>query len=177
MENKTFQKKESSEPSGNHSLDESPGERSRIRNSQHVIIAWVTQAVMQTSLRLIRRDQQTGPLICGRLEVRLCTVDISQHTWFKHRWFIQIKKLTKFIQTILNKALRNRFERKKNSKQKASVKVWARIFWDRQILERKVVVQNFCTRKKLGAKKVQAKDSEIEKLEINVFTKNFKIKN
>jgi len=43
-------------------------------------------------------------------------------------------------------------------------------------LERKVVVQNFCTRKKLGAKKVQAKDSEIEKLEINVFTKNFKIK-
>ena len=43
-------------------------------------------------------------------------------------------------------------------------------------MERKVVVQNFCTRKKLGAKKVQAKDSEIEKLEINVFTKNFKIK-
>ena len=44
-------------------------------------------------------------------------------------------------------------------------------------MESKVVVQNFCTRKKLGAKKDQAKDSEIEKLEINVFTKKFKIKN
>jgi len=44
-------------------------------------------------------------------------------------------------------------------------------------LKIKVVVQNFCTRKNLGAKKVEAKDSEMEKLEINILTQNFEIKN
>ena len=34
----------------------------------------------------------------------------------------------------------------------------------------------FLYKKKIGSQKVQAKDSEIEKLEINVFTKKFKIK-
>jgi len=38
------------------------------------------------------------------------------------------------------------------------------------------VVQYFCTRKKLEAKKIQSKDSEIQKLEINVLTQNFKVK-
>ena len=36
------------------------------------------------------------------------------------------------------------------------------------------MVQNFVQEKKLGATKLQAKDFEIENLEINVLTQNFK---
>ena len=57
-------------------------------------------------------------------------------------------------------------EHKKNGKEKEIGDKYLRL----QILKRKI-------EKNLGAKKVYAKDSEIQKLEINILTQNFKKKN